>query len=121
LVAPIAEGGFGAGDVTLHGASGGVGKDIQINDLVLYSDIYWAGKKDATLPSNDVNREKLAALLPSGVQAHSLPIYDIATVLNGSLDMMRDVENKGGGAIELELAHAARETAKHPGINLELL
>lgn len=112
----VADGGLGIKDVTLHGACGGIGDGIAVNDLILYSDIYWDGKKLENIPHNDIDSERLAYLLPKGITAHHAPIYDIPTVLNGSRPIVRSMAGRGDGAIELEAAHAAMEAAKHTGV-----
>jgi magnesium-protoporphyrin IX monomethyl ester (oxidative) cyclase len=116
LTAPVSEGGLGASDVTLHGASGVVAPGVRINDLVLFSGIDWDGRGEEGLPDNDVDAQRLRGLLPEDVGLHHLPAYDIPTVLNGSIGLMRRVESEGGGIVELELVHAARVAARRPGV-----
>jgi len=116
LTSPISEGGLGVKDITLHGASGGIGENIKVNDLVVYDDLYWKDEKLDNIPQNDVNKEKLTTLLPESVQLHETPIFDIPTVLNGSISVMDYIESKGGGIVELEVTHAALAAAKHNGV-----
>lgn len=105
--------GLGIKQITLFGACGAVGHGLRLNDVVLYSSLIWKGVSQTDLPANAATASQLAGFFPESVQVRTLPVHNIPTVLNGAKSYMESVLQQGGGAVELELVHAARAAKRH--------
>ncbi|MFH0733000.1 MAG: radical SAM protein [Candidatus Omnitrophota bacterium] len=111
------ERGLGVNEIVLYAACGGIGNQVAVNDLLLFSNAYKYDERVSSSLSNAAHGVELSMFIPGDISVHKADIFTIPTVLSSSTELIDDIANKTEVAgIELELAHAIEALEKYPGI-----